>query len=337
MARKDEESPVVIKKVKKNTDEAEHKGQWKVAYADFVTAMMAFFLMLWLLNATTEAQRDGIADYFSPTAVSTSTSGGGGVLSGRTLDSEGALVHRRSPIGVNIKLPPTQETGAAKDQDEDGGETEEELRERLREREREEFEQVAEQLNQAVQAPGLEGLRNNLRIEQTEEGLKIQILDQQNEPMFPSGGAEPLPKTRQLLAKVSQAISGLPNPVAISGHTDATPFASADGYSNWELSADRANASRRVMVANGLSEDRITEVSGRAAEELLTPREPRSPVNRRISIVLNYQQPQLAQAGVDASSPDGTITAVEREQPEQQATELPGGGPSIIDDNEEGS
>ena len=352
-AKNDDVRPIIIKKVKKAHDE-HHGGQWKVAYADFVTAMMAFFLMLWLLNATTEEQRNGIADYFSPVSVSESTSGGGGMLSGQTVAKDGALVHRRAPIGVNVKIPPTEnldssqerkkDGAAASDQDGKGGPSEddksaEELRRELAEKEAERFQAAKDQIETEIgQNPGLEGLEENVRVEVTDEGLQIQLVDQLNRPMFQSGGTEPLPRTRELLTRVTQAISGLPNEISIKGHTDSIPFDRED-YSNWELSTDRANASRRVMSEAGLDPERIDEVVGRADQDLLVPENPRSPRNRRISILLKREQALAGSNGGDS----GTVRATRDSQSEQPASTSDGAagtgsetqvGPSILEDAE---
>jgi len=339
MADKDDEkAPIIIKKKKKGHGEEDHAGTWKIAYADFVTAMMAFFLMLWLLNATTDEQRDGIADYFSPTAVSKDTSGGGGMLSGQTVAKDGALVHRRAPLGVNIKLPPAEQLDTPENADKDEGDAEkpeksvEELKAELRAQQDKKFKEAKQQLEQALEKPGLVGLRENLRVNRTEEGLQIQIFDQMNKPMFASGEIEPLPRTKQLLGQVAQAIEGLPNDVDISGHTDAARFAAKPNYTNWELSADRANASRRVLVDRGLDPERIDEVSGRADEDLLIPSNPTDPRNRRIGILLKYEDPGQQRAAVDG---DGTITATETPESERPAPERRT-GPSIVEDGASG-
>ncbi len=309
---------IIIKKVKK-VGGGHHGGAWKVAYADFVTAMMAFFLLLWLLNATTEEQKRGIAEYFTPVtafapeSVSQSTSGSNGVLGGQTMTSEGSLSNDTSPVGVTVSLPgASQET---EDQVEDpiedpteGSKTGERQRpadnpneesqsvnanevDRLaQELEQERFEAAEAELRQAIQSvPDLADFAKNLVVDQTPEGLRIQIIDQEGKSMFASGSADMYPHTQRLLALVTNAIDQLENPVAIKGHTDATPFASDNGYSNWELSTDRANSSRRALIAAGLPAQRIVSVVGRADQEHFIKDDPFSPRNRRISIVLLRQ------------------------------------------------
>ena len=308
----DENRPIIIKKVKKGGGHGHHGGAWKVAYADFVTAMMAFFLLLWLLNATTEEQKRGIADYFSPSSVAPSSSGAGGVMGGQSMDMEGSLNSDRSPTGVTISIPSSTEendptepgedtasAGAAPDPTELSNE---ELEREMAEREAAQFEEAEEALRQAIQAvPELQNLADNLMIDQTPEGMRIQIVDREKTSMFPSGSAQMYGKTQQLMGLVANAIAQMPNRVSIKGHTDATPFSSGSGYSNWELSTDRANASRRALLEAGLDPQRIESVAGRASQEPLLPDDPTSPRNRRISIILLRESPAQI-GGADGSA-----------------------------------
>ncbi len=319
MANDDEDNappPIIIKRVKKAAH-AHHGGAWKVAYADFVTAMMAFFLLLWLLQATTQEQKLGIADYFSPASISRNTSGSGGLLGGRTFTKKGANPNDQTPVGVIIKLPTnppdwdntgdpventaTEETGAG---GREGDETEEtgagtqeesvpeqpsesELEEMLAEREAEQFAEAERALRAAIEGvPELESLVNNLVIDQTSEGMRIQIVDEEGKSMFPSGSARMYEHTRKLITLVVGAVGTLPQRIAVKGHTDAAPFVNDNGYSNWELSTDRANSSRRALIEAGLPSARIASVVGLADTEHLDENNPLSPRNRRISIIL---------------------------------------------------
>jgi chemotaxis protein MotB len=315
-ANSDEATVVIIKKVKKVVGGGHHGGAWKVAYADFVTAMMAFFLLLWLLNATTEEQKKGIAEYFSPVttftpdSVSESPSGAGGVMGGRSMSSDGAMVNDTSPVGITVALPGSKEDSEAQtEQPTDGTKDSQRLSEEeeaadqsvdraevdqlARELEEERFAQAEADLRQALESvPDLSDFAKNLVIDQTPEGLRIQIIDQEGRSMFASGSAEMFPHTQRLLALVADAVKTLDNPVAIKGHTDSTPYASGKDYSNWELSTDRANSSRRALLAAGLPAARIASVVGRADQEHFVPEEPNSPRNRRISIVLLRQAPE---------------------------------------------
>ena len=325
MAAAGDNAPIIIKKVKKVSG-GHHGGAWKVAYADFVTAMMAFFLLLWLLNATTDEQKQGIADYFTPASVSKNYSGGGGVLGGQTLSKKGVMRDNRSAVNMTLPLPNDEKTpdqksepGTPGEGDGDGrsGEDGEGLPGReetaaildqeayerlLAEQEERQFAEAEEQLRQAIESvPELEPLAENLVIEQTPEGLRIQIIDQAKYSMFPLGSADMYEHTQKLMAMVADAIRDLPQRVAIKGHTDAAPYNSDNGYSNWELSTDRANASRRALTAAGLDPARIARVIGRADQDPFIPEDPFSPQNRRISIILLRE----------ASSPAGQDGSVE--------------------------
>ncbi len=292
----DNQQPIIIKKVKGH-GHGHHGGAWKVAYADFVTAMMAFFLLLWLLNATTEEQKLGISNYFSPVSVSNSNSGSGGLFGGTDFQSEGSLSSEGTAI---VRLPPAADTAVEVDSDGDSPPqslSEEELAELVAKQEEEQFEQAAAELRQAIRSvPELAELQDSLVVEQTPEGLRIQLLDQERVSMFGLGSTEPEEETRRLLALVAEAVKNLPNRLSISGHTDGTPFRGESGYSNWELSADRANAARRLLTESGIDPSRVSQVQGRADTELLVPEDPTSPRNRRISIVLLRDNPAVSAA-----------------------------------------
>ncbi len=271
-----DKAPIIIKKVKKVAPAGHHGGAWKVAYADFVTAMMAFFLLLWLLNVTTDEQKRGIADYFSPASLARQTSGSGGVLGGTTLSAEGAMDEESVTKGH-----------------EEGALDEEQLEDLLAKREEEQFAATEEALRQAIESvPELQALAENLLIDQTPEGMRIQIVDQAKKSMFPIGRAEMYDHTEKLLSLVADAIAQLPQKIAIKGHTDATPYVTDNGYSNWELSTDRANSSRRALVRAGLPSERIDSVAGRADQEPLRPDRPFDPQNRRISVILLRENPR---------------------------------------------
>jgi chemotaxis protein MotB len=292
-------SSIIIKK-KKAAHHDHHGGAWKVAYADFVTAMMAFFLLLWLLNATTEAQKRGISDYFAPAVTTTSTTmGAGGLLGGKTLSAKGAQVSSSSAPAVFKPMPSVRQlddvepgTSAPVDNpsDEDNqlqGMSEAEAKKVVAEREEKRFAAAEFDLRQAIEeVPDLKDLAQNLLIDRTPEGLRIQIVDQENSAMFPSGSADMNPTAKRLMNLVTQVVRRLPNKVSITGHTDSAPFARPGSYSNWELSADRANASRRELLQSELPIARIATVVGKADREPLVANDPAAARNRRISIVL---------------------------------------------------
>lgn len=311
----DNHATIVIKKVKKGGHGGHHGGAWKVAYADFVTAMMAFFLLLWLLNATTEEQKMGISNYFDPTAISRSTrSGSGGVLGGTSITVPGALKSASSPPMISTPQvarpqaertesldpdsddPENIESRLGSREDEEGTMNQEIVEQLLREREQQQFDEAEAALREAIeQTPELSEAGESLQIDAVPEGLRIQLIDQERIALFPNGSAAMYDQTRGLLQKVAEVIKKLPNKIEISGHTDSSQFAAGSTYTNWELSADRANASRRVLEGNGIPVSRIVKVTGRADREPLVEDNPADPTNRRISIVLKNLTPGEAE------------------------------------------
>jgi chemotaxis protein MotB len=283
------EGTIIIKKIKKGGAE-HHGGAWKIAYADFMTAMMAFFLLLWLLNAVTEEQLEGISDYFAPTTVSDSTSGGGKMLDGGTVRGKGASESSGGEPAITITLPPptigTAEFESFSDAELDSM-TESELNELLAKKEKEEFEKVADAIRATIEnSPSLNDLKKNLLIDETEEGLRIQLMDQEGRSLFPSGSAKMHPYTRDLLRTIAQIIRPMPQKLMISGSTDSTKFVNSNAYSNWELSSDRAQASRKVLTGAGIPDARMAKIVGNADRDPLYADDPADPRNRRISIVL---------------------------------------------------
>ncbi|MBL6932077.1 MAG: flagellar motor protein MotB [Rhodospirillales bacterium] len=278
--------PIIIKKVYKSGG-GHGGGAWKIAYADFVTAMMAFFLLLWLLNSVTQEQLEGISNYFAPSTASSSSSGSGDILAGKTIGEEGVSQVDASRPSVVVDLPPPK-VGAADIQDvEEGEASSQQLEELQKQQEEEQFEKAEEALNEAIKAiPQLKQLAKSLMIDNTPEGLRIQLVDQEGLAMFPSGGSDMYLHARKVLELVSQVILEMPQNIAISGHTDAAKFVSDTGYSNWELSADRANNARRVLKDLGVTDERVARVVGRADTEPLMPDDPKNARNRRLSIVL---------------------------------------------------
>jgi chemotaxis protein MotB len=283
---------VIIKRIKKGGHGGHHGGAWKVAYADFVTAMMAFFLLMWLINTTTPEQKRGIADYFAPQSIAQTVSGSGGVLGGKVMGEESAhaggaqsVMQKQSPPSPAspVKSLASGVTGGAtgaSTSDSDNKNTAQDG----------EFAHAAEAIRQAIQNnPDVANLSHQVMLEQTPQGLRIQLVDQDGRPMFQPGTNEPMPYTKKLLAAVGQVIDTLPNRVSISGHTGGND-ASANGTA-WELSSARANAARALLQTGGLGSDRIYEVAGKAASEPLLPEDPNASANRRLSIVLLREAP----------------------------------------------
>lgn len=324
---------IIIKKVRKSSHGGHHGGAWKVAYADFVTAMMAFFLLLWLLNVTTDVQKRGIADYFEPSiSLRSETSGSGGILAGQALGKPGALNQVAAAPSVFVPIPEQRQLDDGEEGEENGnprdaknpGDPEKSdnpgdpdnsnratadakrdksnpgtadakldkisqaaAEKAAAEREDRQFAAAEFALRQAIQdVPELHDLAQNLIIDRTPEGLRIQIVDQDKISMFPLGSSEMADPAKKLMGLVAQVVQRTQNKISITGHTDSTPFARAGNYGNWELSTDRANASRRALIAAGLPGERIAKVVGAADRDPLIANQPDSPSNRRISIVL---------------------------------------------------
>ena len=268
--------PIIIKRVKKGGHGA-HGGAWKIAYADFVTAMMAFFLLMWLLGSTTEGDKKGIADFFNAPLKVALQGGSGSGDSSHVVKGGGEDLTRQGGQVKHGDVAARQRTIALKA-----------LQAEQRQAEAARLEQVKEKVERAIAAsPRLEAMKSQIRLDMTRDGLRIQIVDDQNRPMFDSGSAVVRASMRELLREIGAMLADVPNRLTIEGHTDAQPFSGGErGYSNWELSSDRANASRREMVAGGLPDDRTVRVQGMASSQLFVPADPPSPMNRRISIVV---------------------------------------------------
>ncbi|MDD3028661.1 MAG: flagellar motor protein MotB [Alphaproteobacteria bacterium] len=304
---------IIIRKKKKGGHAAHHGGAWKVAYADFVTAMMSFFLLLWLLNVTTSEQRRGLADYFSPAGISRNeSSGAGGMFGGRSITTvSGAEMADRSPPSMQQATIPTVGQGEEGSEDVAGlgqGEEDsarerqaeeasamaaltEEAKKLLSDMEKEEvgFKTAERLLKEAIlSSPELRAFSDQILIDRTSEGLRIQITDKENLSLFPSASAIPYRRGRDLLLMIGKVIAQLPNKISVAGHTDSAPFVVGSRRDNWTLSTERANTCREYLVKAGVDEKKITRVSGLADREPFTT-DPRDPRNRRISIVLLRQ------------------------------------------------
>jgi chemotaxis protein MotB len=349
-----------------------HGGAWKVAYADFVTAMMAFFMLMWLLNATTEVQRTGLADYFAPTNLfGRSASGSGKPFGGKTPNDSGSSVSTEgAPQVITGNQSPQQDVeeeatetpaqppaqgdaqanGGTRVADDprgmapDGQRTvsasepaqghqsvihggdyaaarltpappgpaaAEDVRREAAiqvdaQREQRALEQAGAQLLAAIRHdPAVQDAAGQIMIDNVPEGLRIQIVDAERQPMFALGSASPTPRVRALMQKVVPALAGLPNSISIAGHTDSLTYRGQE-KGNWELSTDRANASRRILVEAGMADERIRSVTGNADRDLLMLTDPLNPVNRRITIIV------LRHAGTDGSPSPVTSPAATR-------------------------
>ena len=267
--------PIIVKRIKK-TAGGHHGGAWKIAYADFVTAMMAFFLLMWLLGSTTKGDLNGISDFFKTPLKVAMSGGSGSGDSSSVIQGGGRDLTRRDGQIKKGEIPATKKTYDLKAAKE-ALEREEGLR----------LKQLKAKIEATIEAnPLLKKYKNQLLLDITSEGLRIQIVDEQNRPMFALAKAELQPYTREILHVIGIVLNEVPNRIGLSGHTDSTPYLSDIGYSNWELSTERANASRRELIIGGMAESKILRVVGLASAANLDRKDPFNPINRRISIIV---------------------------------------------------
>ena len=302
MANRD--APIIIKKIKKGGGGGHHGGAWKVAYADFVTAMMAFFLLMWLINTTSPEQKRGVADYFAPANVSQSTSGSGGILGGNALGQDGdknegtmSFIEQMAPKPPDTKDRDGKDTKAAdKSNTQSQAQSDASSSSDAQKAEQEAFQSAAESLRQSLQdMPELAELSKNILVDQTPEGLRIQLIDQEGRSMFDANSTQPNDRCKLLLRAVAKVINKLPNRISITGHTSGVAGQASEDPKDWSLSSGRADGARAVLQASGVDQDRIAQVSGKAAKEPLYPDDPSLAGNRRIAIVLLREAPVLPQ------------------------------------------
>ncbi|NBY68525.1 MAG: motility protein MotB [Betaproteobacteria bacterium] len=266
--------PIIIKRVKRGKHGGAHGGAWKIAYADFVTAMMAFFLLMWLLGSTSKGDLQGIASYFS-NPVKVSLMGGDGAGDSTSIIQGG---------GPRLETSKGNEGKKGKSGTSDLSNSELNESRKLQDLKR----KITESINKR---PNLSEYKNQIKLEMTRDGLQIDIMDHQKRPMFDIGQAVIKPYMREILHEIGASLKEIDNLISLSGHTDATQYSSGPrGYSNWELSADRANASRRELVIGGMPPKKLKRIAGMAETNLLDAQNPSNPINRRISVlVLNYE------------------------------------------------
>ena len=278
--------PIIIKKVKK-AGHAHHGGAWKIAYADFVTAMMAFFLLMWLISMTTQEQKEGLAEYFAPAALSPTNSGAGGVLMGSALDKAG----NRSSVPRDVSRGTTGQDDKARPSSA-GGASEREISRRPANTQAN-YSAIAS-IRQALQnMPEIAELSRNIVIEQTKEGLNVSLVDDNGRSMFPEGSVQPYERTRLVLEAIAPTLRRMPNQLSVSGHTAAARPGATQSVESWGLTAGRALAVREILSGAGLPNDRFTSVVGRSDTEPLFLDNPYIPPNRRVTITLLNAEPPL--------------------------------------------
>jgi chemotaxis protein MotB len=293
--------PIIVKKIKKSVH-AVHGGAWKIAYADFVTAMMAFFLLMWLLGSTTEGDKKGLSDYFTaPLKVAMAGGSGAGASNsiltggGSDLTKHGGQSHR-SERGDPIQRKVLTES----------------LKAEIAKQDAKKLSALSGKISGVISNnTKLAEFSSQIKLDTTPDGLQIQIVDNLRRPMFDSGSAAVKPYMRDILREIGAALNGVENKISLDGHTDRAPYSNATrGYSNWELSSDRANASRRELVAAGMPDDKLARVVGLSSTLLLDEANPLSPSNRRISITVMTREAEdrLLGAKRPAASAEQTLT-----------------------------
>jgi len=327
MAEDKNKKPIVVKRIKKVAASA-HGGAWKIAYADFVTAMMAFFLLMWLLGSTSKGDLQGIAEYFK-TPLKVALSGGSGSGdSSSILKGGGEDLTRKAGQVKKGELPPEKKLINVKI-------NAREAKRLDREKELEKLKGLKASIESAIDNNAkLQQFKNQILLDITSEGLRIQIMDEKNRPMFQLGSAQLESYTKEILHEIGKMLNEVPNKISISGHTDAALYGGGSkGYSNWELSADRANASRRELITGGMAEAKIVRVVGLSSAVLFKKEEPLNPINRRISmIVMNKAAEEAAQhdGGVVNTGAEADDEETDGEETDAAATAAQGTAPDAV-------
>ena len=297
--------PIIIKRVKKG-GHAVHGGAWKIAYADFVTAMMAFFLLMWLLGSTSEGDKKGLSDYFTAPLKVSMQGGSGAGASNSILPGGGSDLTKSSGQSARGDgSDPIQKKMIA-----------EAMKAEVAKQDAKKLASLSAKISAVISnSPKLAEFSSQIRLDTTPDGLQIQIIDDQKRPMFDSGSATVKPYMRDILREIGAALNGVENKISLDGHTDRAPYSNAErGYSNWELSSDRANASRRELVVAGMPDDKLARVVGLSSSSLLDAANPLSPANRRISIIVMTREAEERLIG--------TARAVPTTVPAAAATEV---------------
>ena len=293
---------IIVRRVKKVAGGGHHGGSWKVAYADFVTAMMAFFLVMWLMGATTNKERAAISEYFRNPSP----------LSGKSFSPAPGPAGPGGASTSMIKLGGTMDLPKGENDNpfaKPPGDAQQVSEEQQKAQEKQRLETLMQALQEAIgKSQALEPFKDQLLLDLTPEGLRIQIVDQQNRPMFDLGGTTLKPYTQTILGELAGFINQVPNRVSITGHTDTTAYAGNRGYTNWELSAERANAARRALVTGGMQEEKVSRVVGLSSSVLFDKQNPQNPINRRISIVV------MTKAADEGAQGAGDMLALGRKQ-----------------------
>ena len=323
--------PIIIVK-KKITAGGHHGGAWKVAYADFVTAMMAFFMVMWLVASVSKEQRAAMFEYFKNPSMEQGQS----VKAAPGQAGPGGASTSVIDLGGGMDAPPTMNTPDQGMSETPANITEDEARKVAREAEKQQLTTLMDELKEAIdKSVAMEPFKDQLLLDITPEGLRIQIVDKQNRPMFDLGKSQLKDYTAQILKEVAKYLNTVPNRISLSGHTDSNAFGVTRNYSNWELSADRANAARRALLEGGLEQAKIARVVGLASSVLFDRQNPYNPINRRISIIVMTKSAEATALSTDAPDVEVAREAIESGQvdnavvpPAEGAAPVAGGAPA---------
>jgi chemotaxis protein MotB len=329
-----DQRPIVVVKRHKRRSHAHHGGAWKVAYADFVTAMMAFFLVMWLVTAVSKDQRAAIFDYFKNPSMEPGRSPkpapgqmGPGGASTSPINLHGGLDSMRQQVtpirevGATAAAAPPRTQSQQSVSEEQQNKIKAMTMQAEKEAEHKKLETLMEELRKAVdRSQALEPYKDQLLLDITPEGVRIQIVDAQNRPMFDVGSARLRDYTAAILRELAKYLTTVSNRISLTGHTDIRPYPGSGGYSNWELSADRANAARRALIAGGLPDDKIARVVGLSSSVLFDKQHPDNPINRRISIVVMTKQAEEDALKTDTAAATDTTAASESAPPDAGLT-----------------
>lgn len=329
MSEQDNQPAIIIRKIKR-VHGGHHGGEWKVAYADFMTAMMAFFLVMWILGQGTREQKAAISEYFKNPSMTPGTAtmappgrAGPGGASDSAIQLGGAMDmshgpgkdRHNGPVGSSTHKSPQELSKPAKAQDAAKAKAQEKAQDKAR------LEELMAQMNAAIQkSQALAPFKDQLLLDITSEGLRIQIVDKQNRPMFDTASNHMKPYSEEILRELAVFVNKVPNKISISGHTDNAPYIRDDQYGNWELSADRANAARRALISGGMASDKVARVVGMADSVPFDKQHPDAPFNRRISLIVMTKEasdaalsPEIARLNPPANAPSTTPTVIPRQ------------------------